>query len=423
MKYLVSGVAVLALTGSGWAQYQLGQEVGARVDEQLNPETLSRWSGVPVEVLANDQQRGLLETRGSVRLATPTSDVPVDMTVEYVIHHSLLGGIHWEADLPTLYVGGPVNLSLTDQMFAGKPLHVSGEMGLSKATGTLLVPETNWLVEDNDRLSIEAFPVQFQLELDGDNRLSAYESKAEVPPMHLDGTDVSLLVSGLSWEHRYEGSPEHLLGQFDLTIHEIRENSSLPVVASGITNHVETRIATEVASTMSFGIETINSPLGTMNNLLLQTSFGGLDGSLTRQLLDQLDDAGQSGDPELVMEELSRFLEQHADQWFARAPWFRLDHFRFDQGDEPFIDLSGNLTLQTGQLPDDFFSVLMKGDAVDSQALMGVLDASVDMALSQDAIALATLSNPLMGDLLASNGPAISFRISQGQMTLNGNRL
>lgn len=426
MKYLVSGVVLVLIAGGGWAQYQLGQEAGRRIDQQLAPDTLSRWTGMPVEVLANEQHSGWLETRGSVRLATPSSDIPLDMTVEYVIHHRLtdvVSGFEWSASLTTLYVGGPVNVSLIDQVFGGQPVLVDGRAEPGQVSGVVTVPAASWVLDGIDTLEAQAFPIRFGLQQGENLRLGAYNSQADVPPIRISGPDLKLEINGLGWRHEYSGQADVLAGHLDLAIAEIRAQNGMAFVATGIHNRMDTRISTELESHLSFSIEHIQSPLGEMQGLLLETAFGGLDGSLTRQLLDQLDDASQSGDPALVMVELNRFLEQNADQWFSRAPWFRLEHFRFNQGDEPFIDLSGNLTLQTSRLAPDFFAGWMKGAMPDPLDLMNVLDASVDMSLSQDAIALATLSNPLMGDLLANNGPAFSFRMSQGQMTLNGNPL
>ncbi|WMC12101.1 DUF945 family protein [Oceanimonas pelagia] len=433
-KIAAAVAAVVAVGAVAINQAGYREQVKNGVDnlvEQLND---ARMFGEDLQAELVSHEEGVFSSSGVITVKADSGYRPTEFQLTYTVNHgltTLLTGASYQAELINSIMDGNAQQTMTSVLLDGKPVVIEGSLGSDSIDGTLTVPAISF-AESRGGLETRPMVAAFSAsEFDNEGTPGIYEVQADVPFIKFRDRREGFELKDASLELTSEFDGKEGNGELSLAVNEAiviqdgyRRNSGktkLKDLAVAMNFDLEEEFSSEFS--LAFGEFNANGE--SLSNVELSYTLAGIDGQSILELIKLSEQATREGWSERRLQQsVEHVFRARADDLLAYNPELEIKRMKADINGELLIDAEGIARLDASKLPQDFLkSSFEYNRAPNPQALINAIVVDFEARLGKNASNMASALNPMAAAILSESGDRFTFRIEDGETTLNGERI
>ncbi|MDP5291994.1 DUF945 family protein [Oceanimonas sp. CHS3-5] len=428
----VAAVTVVGFVGINQAGYK-GQ-VKAGVDniiEQLND---ARLFGEEINAELASHDGGVFSSNGVITVKAGSDYRPTEFRINYTVAHGLttvLGGASYEAEIINSVMDGNDEKTLTSVLLNDQPVIINGSLGSDSIDGTLTVPAIEF---SEGRGGLEAKPIIAEFYASNFNEYGSpglYEVQASVPLIKFkDRREGFELTDGvLELTNEFDGEKGN--GEFSLELNKLTvinegyRRDSERVEVKDLAIAMDLDLQEEFSSNLSLQFDELNANGDSLSDVEVSYSLAGIDGASIVDVIKMTQKAAKEDWSEYRLQQsIEGALRERADSLLAYNPKLEINRIKAKMNGDLLIDAEGIAKLDSSKLPKDFLkSAFEYNRAPNPQEFIKAILVDFEAELGKSASDMASTINPMAAAILSESGDKFTFKIEDGETTMNGERI
>lgn len=425
----VVAVGVVAINQTGY-QGQVKTGVDNLV-EQLNN---THMFGESLQAELTSHQGGVFSSSGVIAVKADSGYRPTEFKLNYTVNHGLtafLTGATYDAELINSVMDGNDKKTITSVLLDGQSVVIEGSLGSDSIDGTLTVPAIKF---SEGRGGLEAQPMMAEFyvgDFDDQGTPRVYEVLAGIPFIKFQDRREGFELKDGSLELSSEFDGKEGNGAMSLAV------NNATITKEGRRQHNEKIELKDLAVAMNFDLEEefsseFNLEFGefttngeSLSNVEVGYKLAGIDGQSIIDIIKLSEQATQEGWSERrIQQSVESIFRERADNLLAYNPELKIKRIKADMNGELLIDAEGMARLDASKLPRDLLKSSFEYNRAPSpQKFMNAILVDFEAELGKNASNMASALNPMAAGILSESGDKFTFKIEDGETTLNGERI
>lgn len=432
-KYIAGAVGVALVGFAGFNQFSYAKNLKQVLDDLVYTINTSDFPEQEVSAELSTHQSGTFSSTGIMTLTAGPSRDPMTFELAYKIVHgptTFLTGSDYHVEITNTQIGGQGDKTITSTLLNGKPVMLSGHMAPEKLTGELTVPIIA-LKEGDIELDSTPITAAFTLTDFGNGGSAVYDISAHIPSLHFNSPDETLeLTDGtLLIDSEYDIDTGKIKAALNIAgasvINKRAQRDNEYIGIKGLSLTTSTDIDEQLIHNVSLTFDQLEDNIQLLSDAEFSYTLAGIDGKAILDIVDISQYAAQEDWSEHRLQQaIEEIIMDRGDQLLAHNPSLEINRIKATLNDELLIDGKGLVKLYAARLPENFVrSVLDNPYSLNPQNVEKAIFADVEARLGQSAGAAIAMLDPSAAALLAESGETFSFKMKDGNVTLNGKQL
>jgi len=418
-------IVVLLVLALAAGQYTTSNAVNNQLSEleAINFAQLEEQTGLSFSITNADHNSGLTSSSGSLTLTIDDGTLAFVSLVDYELQHLLMQRVGATAIVSELMLEGEEAIDLIGTVFKGKPLAFNGSFSFEGAIdGELNIPEIKFS-EDTAAISIDGSTVFLGADPMGTpGEFIDSEYEFVVPKMVFSSDGQEYEINQFSWviETAKGKTAETGTSTQKMSIDsQVLTQSGVAVASLGKLNVDSETLFGELAisGTSTLTLESALTAFGPMTDFKLAMSVQDINRAIADELQTFVQTLGMTVDEDVQAMMAQEFLSKTADLFVANSPRINIDEFKFNFGNDEFINLKAELKLNKDKIDPSSIAVIQQLGLAGASILIPALEFRMDADLSQQALMMAGAMNPALAATLSES---MIVEAIDGSVTLNG---
>lgn len=428
----IAAVATIGFIGINQVGYQ--GEVESGIENIVNQLNEARLFGEDFDAELTSLEGGIFSSSGIIAVKTGPEYRPTEFEVGYTVNHGVttfLTGASYDVNIINSVMDGNDEVTLTSVLFNGEPITVNGSLDGDSIKGILTVPTAEFS-EGRNGLKTKAIVTEFYAsDFDDNGSPYVYEVLTKIPFLTFTDRREAFELTGVSLALMSEFDGEKGSGTLSLEVHEAsvtkesnsRENEHLELKDLAITMGID--LKDELTSDFALEFDEINIDGQSLSDVEISYTLAGIDSKSIVDIINLGQKAAKEGWSEhRVQKSVEKVLMERADNLLTYNPRLEINRIKAKMNGDLLIDAEGIAKLDASKLPQGFLkSSFEYNRPPNPQELIKAILVDFEAKLGDKASETAANINPMAAALMSGSGNKFTFKIENGETTMNGERL